>query len=134
MKKQKLDFPAKDNIENAMHCKQIWLHVSIIWNVVDVLISTLAFSASIAAILVEIFVADNKIWIIVLSTVTATLTFISAVVNPKQHVRAYRKACELVNSSLLLYHNNDDEKKACKDVVDAIIKGEELIGSTYELV
>lgn len=122
-----------DDVEIAIRCRRIWKNSSIFWMIIDYVINIIAFSSSIAAIIVEVLIPNNAILVIIFSTFAASLTFIGFAINPKHKMRIYRKAFSQINAVLIRYYeeNNDNSKK--KDVVEAIIKGEDIIDTTYDV-
>ena len=122
-----------DNIEIAIRCRRIWKNSAICWMVLDYIINIVAFASSIAAIVVEVLIPINTIWIIAFSTLTASLTFIGFTINPKHKMRTYRKAFDQINVTLIRYFEEGSNSSIHKDVADAIIKGEIIIDSTYDI-
>lgn len=115
---------------NVDSLNTIWRRSSIIWMIIDYVINILAFFASILIIYIEAsYPQSNTLPVIVLSAIAATLTFVCFAINPKQHMRKYRKAYETLNAALLQQNYDGTEK----DVLTAIIKGEQLINNTYDV-
>ena len=122
-----------DNLDIAVKCKQIWFFSSIVWMMMDYVINITAFAASIAAICVEALITNNTVHVIAFSTLAATLTFVGFAVNPKHKMRVYRKACDGVNTALIRYYEDSNQEATRQGVIDAIIYGEKLINSTYDV-
>lgn len=136
MRKRKMhsnNLKLPDNLDIAVKCKQIWSFSSITWMIADYVINITAFAASIAAIAVEALIMDNTVWVIAFSTLAATLTFVGFAVNPKYKMRIYRKSCDNINASLIRYYEDSDNETTRQAVIDAIIYGEKLINSTYDV-
>lgn len=132
---EKVSFASEpqDIIVTAEKTKRIWSHTSSMWMAIDYIVNIFAFCASILTIFIEVLITNNTVLIVSFSTVAATLTFFSFAVNPKHHMRKYRKACEGINAALLCYYNSDGNEINRNNIVDALISGEQLISSTYDV-
>lgn len=120
-----------DNIKIALKCRRIWKNSSIFWMILDYVINVTAFTASIAAIVVEVLIPRNTIWVILFSTLAASLTFLGFTINPKHKMRIYRRAfCEI---NAILIRHFEDESGTASNAAEAIIKGENIINSTYDI-
>ena len=80
-------------IENEVKNKiKKWLILCNIWRIADYAIVVISFLASITVICVEgILGADGRIIVMAGSIIAATFTMMSFALEPKKHIRGYRK-------------------------------------------
>ncbi len=127
-----IEAQVKDIVEVAIRCRRIWKNSSIFWMILDYAINVIAFTSSIAAIVVEVLLPNNTIWVILFSTFAASLTFLGFAINPKYKMRIYRKAFSQINAILIRYFEEESNNLTKNEVAEAIIAGEDIIDSTYD--
>lgn len=127
-KKNKYEIP---NI--GERTRKLWRNTTIRWLVAYYAVNILAFGASILVILLECASTEKDMCVILLSAISAVLTFVSFVINFKQQIPRYRKAFNVLNAAMLDYYAHPDKPEKIDKIVMAITKGEDMIDNSYEV-
>lgn len=123
------------SIEYAWYLSKIWLRAALVWRILEHFFVLGSFATSVAVIYIAAEDSNAKLFIIILSSLSAVFTLTSFACNPTQYMRCYRKAYDVLNDALVI--NTDENRKQIngsegrKQITEAIKKGEEFIGKTY---
>ena len=122
-----------NNIEEEIKKKTLdWFHLANTWRVIDYILGILPFLVSITVVFLEaVFpTEDLKCAVIILSTVAALISLTCFVIEPKKHMRNYRKA--FFEGYKCIFRNDTNSIKQA-EYLDALSTGEKTIGTTYDI-
>ena len=129
--------PDKNDINIVAEAKakiRAWFFLSNIWRAIDYSLAVLAFATSITVIFYETSDLPYKSIIILLfSSLTAVLTIISFAIEPKKHMRSYRRAYGIAYSALMIFECSQHNEKTILDLSKSVIIGEQIIHNSYDV-
>ncbi len=117
----------------------LWLTVSMLWMISEYIFIIIPFEATAVVIYLDALEKDgDKNGILIHSILSLGLVVFSYAINPKQHMRCYRKSYTLldaaINQILIHYKEGDPVTEDSKTkLINAIDKGEEIINSSYDI-
>lgn len=119
----------------------LWRTVSMFWMISEYLFTIIPFTAAVIVINLETQQNDSTInnGILSYSIISLAIIIFSFAINPRRHMRCYRKAYIRIDHVLDNYidtfqNGNDEEKKQAKDLLaNAISEGEKDINSSYDI-
>lgn len=111
-----------------------WFHLANIWRAIDNLLVIMSFASSMCVVYIE---ASNKIpnkviGVLVGSVLAAMFTVLSFAIDPKTHMRNYRKAYYELHNALIETRFDSEKDENNKKLTSALQKGEAIINASYE--
>ena len=109
-----------------------WFWLANIWRAIDYTIIVISFLSSMTVICSEAFNKNNNSEIVMIgSVVAATFTMLGFAIEPKKHMRGYRRAYSCLYEKMIL--ENESPKGKPKVICDALIEGEKIINDSYDV-
>jgi hypothetical protein len=121
--------------EEARIKKNAWFRLANLWRTIDYCLVIAAFISSMVVVYVEVLsftTASAKANIIVIASVAAAaFTMISFAIEPKKHMRNYRRAFIYLYTAQI--ENSCKQKQRLLTIRNALCKGEETISNSYDV-
>ena len=128
-------FSSNDDIllVESDYLRRVWFKAAVIWKVVDLVIVIGAFITSSLAIILGVLYPSKLLCPMVLSFMSAILTFAGLACSSGQNSSKYRQVYQLINRAVIINidKNGDVDEKGRSEIKKAIITGEFIIGKTY---
>lgn len=125
------------DLKSAKRLLNKWKIAAIIWRVLDHTFVIGSFAASVIVIFISADAKSAHVKITAFSSLAAILTLMGFACKPTKYMKNYRKAFQLLNEALVSNTSKEgkfsDDEKAWNAVIEAIKRGEEYIGITYDL-
>ena len=130
------------SLSKAWALSKSWKRAAIIWRTLDHFFSIGSFASSVAVIFIS-GISNNasnpsaiNIGIICFSSLAALLTLTGFACNPTKYMTNYRLAFQVLNQALV--ENTDENGRISNEngfeiIRDAITKGEQYIGQTFDV-
>ena len=133
MRKSKAD-PTSIEDEASIK-KNAWFRLANLWRTIDYCLVIAAFISSMVVVYVEVldFPAASKksIIIVIASVAAAAFTMINFAIEPKKHMRNYRRA--FLDLYTALTEESCQQKQGLDRIQDALCKGEQTISNSYDV-
>jgi hypothetical protein len=124
------------NLRRAWEVSKSWKRGAIIWRFLEHVFAVGAFASSIAVVYISATAENDRIQIILFSSMAAILTLMNFALNPTKYMSNYRLAFETLNAALVENTGKDGSLMygdvSWAAIVNAIKQGETYISRTFD--